>query len=854
MPEQHRKCHGLSRPQAELEYLRLAQRLAEYGLEHFDLALARRGRPPYRVGVCSRGVSVAQAPASPSRTDSASSSAAVAAPPAPTAPVTAGRHGWRDVTDISHRGRQLVIHAQHAGRPVTYSLRSQSKAKTAYAYRRCRAYYHFHGQMERLAKDNQHAAYIASAATARVTPAQHTTAAAGTTPGRHNPAAPARRTGMAEAEAGAGAGAGGTHPQQRLATPRGLAMQHAAAAQANADAAAARSMNRGGGTGTGSGAAAASNRANSLARGGVVPAAARSEASGAASRPASSAPSSLPRQSPRPDVVELDVGGMDSAAVPHPHPLLSRLAQHKAQVMSPTAASTPKSTTATASVISTPHVATVDLDDMDYGFGFGDTEAADAADAADTDPQQQQQQHQHGQQSTRHDATTPAAESSAHRPRAQAVDKHERTQVPGSRPLAPLAGLVPASDASPLVPSDNASVVSSPDASSVSGSAPEGRTRAVTLVKRPGQSLGLRLAGSGKIIMIHPGSVAHEDGRLRVKDRIVKINDRAVLGLTHDEIVGQLRDSPDTLVLTVMTSGRHKRKPASAATRADSSTAPLVAAAAATTSDDEQLPPPQKPARNRHQSAPRDTGDAPAASPALVLGPARTLVVAKSSRVGLGFTITGGTRGQVTVERVYADSPAQRVGLLPGDVLLVADDRDLGAVAVARARILLSETGATVRLVVATPRTDGGAGAGGAVGAANATLTAATAATASPRSEADSKQGTITAPEDAVPETPGPRVCVPLWPALAAAATEGPVVDLVLPRGDARRKLGAVLAGGTDHQLGGVFVTYVRQETMAAEADLRRGDRVLAVAGQNMEVGRDARCKWDASHTVLMFE
>ena len=335
-----------------------------------------------------------------------------------------------------------------------------------------------------------------------------------------------------------------------------------------------------------------------------------------------------------------------------------------------------------------------------------------------------------------------------------------------------------------------------------------GRAKIITLRRQPQQSLGLSIVGPGYIRAIHAGSVAAEDGRLHKKDQIIKINGQSVLGLDHDEIIAALRNAPDTVTLSVVTPDKKDAKGSSKSStqpsRRETPQKPPASGAPssrpqplAAVEDAEDLPPPpQKPPRR---------GDGTA------LGPPRQVVLAKSSAHGLGFSVAAAPNGGVCVSDVVQGAPADKAGLMAHDVLLAADGHDLSAASPKQTRALLSASGAKVQLVVATPER----------------------LTPSMRRKATGKENpTVASP----PSLLGPSVDVALWPPYAAAVSRGPLVTLELHRSSAR-KLGVILAGGTDKHLGGAFVTYVPPDTPAAAAGFCRGDRVLRVDAVSTEVG-----------------
>lgn len=787
MPEQHRKCHGLSRPQAELEYLKLAQRLAAYGLEFIELRSTRSGRPAARLGICSRGITVEEFPPAPSTSVRRHRGSAYITP-APTAPPALNRHSWRDIRDIEHRGRNLTVHAAAGNQARKYSLRADSKAKAEYAYRRFAAYNHFHRQMGQLmAEKPSHSRHGPSHVAMQSEPAHG------------SPRRP-----LADGERAQGPGPGQRQGQGGTQGRRGLAMQHAQAARATP------------------------HRMDADER-----------------RPRTDAAISLDDNKDEGATAltaRLDADALRRQAEQQrrgPHPLLSRFIMDEDEEGQAAGENRKRGSSAQSqpqpeplSETSRPplRMSEIDIDELDFGFG----DEGDTADGGIAQPSPPKASRANATQPTQtlpaatvqvrgeaHTTTTRPAprnqtspnESSTHRPRAQAMGHHQRpeetpkgvTSPPAVAVTPPLATSTPKTAASSSPTTDASSVISHPTTEQ-----PAGHVKVVTLRKHPRQPLGLSIVGPGIIRAIHANSVAAEDGRLHKKEQIIKINGVSVVGLDHDEIIRTLRNAPDTIVLAVVSPEKREGKSSKSSlaqgegargspvrsprarppplTHLDDSekAAPAPIPAPHVSEADELPPPPEKPPR-------RGQGRA--------LGAAREMVLAKSSSDGLGFSIAAAPEGGVCVSRVIPGSPADKARLQTGDVLLAADGRGLRSATVEQTRALLSATGREVRLVAATPE---------------------------PLSR--SKPA-----ERLQPASAGAPVSVALWPPHAAPASSGPLVELELRR-DSARKLGMILAGGTDKHLGGVFVTYVPPDTPAAAAGLQRGDRILNVDGTSTEV------------------
>eukprot|EP00045_Choanoeca_perplexa_P018245 m.283658 g.283658 ORF g.283658 m.283658 type:complete len:2430 (-) comp17761_c0_seq9:2565-9854(-) len=425
----------------------------------------------------------------------------------------------------------------------------------------------------------------------------------------------------------------------------------------------------------------------------------------------------------------------------------------------------------------------------------------------------------------------------------------------------------------------------------------------VILDKQGARTLGLSVAGQGDVRLVQPNGPADADGRIKRRDRILAVDGRKLEGLEHEDIVQVLRDTSDRVTLKIQPRPlRLKKRPKNQTNEPEPT---QVTPENSRGNKVKELPPPAEGMRR--------------------------VELAKSTKSGLGFTIASKRRdpaARVLVGKIHAGSPAETAGLEIGDQIVAVDGQSLERLNATQALQLLSNTrsvtvldikptapsrrqsqlslmtsprstlsnsGSASEQASAKPRLDSvseGSNANGKPAQATAAVTAEAsdrvprATTPSLPTEPVASASATEKPTRTLPAAvkrvpsgqtrklpmaphlahrqlssgsassspaagspvvgkkrilPSPKrtpssprntvkaksVDIPLDPTAGLTATTGPLRPLTLTRG--AKGLGMVISGGIDHQLGAIFVHKLNPSGPAAMAGLQPGDRLLSV-------------------------
>uniref|UniRef100_A0A3B3UH44 PDZ domain-containing protein n=1 Tax=Poecilia latipinna TaxID=48699 RepID=A0A3B3UH44_9TELE len=220
------------------------------------------------------------------------------------------------------------------------------------------------------------------------------------------------------------------------------------------------------------------------------------------------------------------------------------------------------------------------------------------------------------------------------------------------------------------------------------------------------QGLGLSLAGNRDrsrlsifVVGLHPGGPASRDGRIRVGDELLEINNQILYGRSHQNASAIIKTAAAKVKLILNDDAVNQMavSPLTAPPSSSSSSSSRQAAAS---------PPP---VGTEVQSASRGTthGSGPSTSDpsgcTVVPGQETVLEICKG-RSGLGLSIVGGTDTQlnaIVIHEVYEEGAAARDGRLwAGDQILEVNGVDLRGASHEEAIAALRQTPAKVRLTV----------------------------------------------------------------------------------------------------------------------------------------------------------
>ena len=234
------------------------------------------------------------------------------------------------------------------------------------------------------------------------------------------------------------------------------------------------------------------------------------------------------------------------------------------------------------------------------------------------------------------------------------------------------------------------------------------------------------------------------------------------------------------------------------------------------------------------------------------------MTIRKSSKLGIGFTVSSNELQEIVVKQVFVGSSAHEQGLSVGDRLVQVNGVAVAGMRHKDALHLLTSTHSVVRLSVEMRHRDNllssdparansrGAvvidGAGKVSSGSVLTTPLTTASTSIPASiamvtrSAVSDTGEATGQSKRIPLNPGSAMC-----------SEGPIETVSIVKGP--RGLGIILVGGLGTSLGGCFISRI-QPGSPAESDgrIRAGYRLIEVNGESLQHATHD----DAIHAVRM--
>lgn len=308
-----------------------------------------------------------------------------------------------------------------------------------------------------------------------------------------------------------------------------------------------------------------------------------------------------------------------------------------------------------------------------------------------------------------------------------------------------------------------------------------GDIHVVELQKGSG-GLGLGLAGNKDkslqgiyVIAVDPNGAAARDGRIRVSDEILEINNVSVTGPNnHQRASAVIKGAESTLRIVLLRTKTPHSPESHAISSSSSSSIPSDRAPNKERKDTNKS---SKSRSSRSTSRTSSQGSGSTSSTPKT----KTIKLVKDFQ-GLGFAISE-TQSGIMVQSIAADGTADRDGRLRrGDYIIAVDDKSLEGLSYESAVKVLKESRGTVKLTVAVD---------------------------APESSHNSS----------TPNQPDPTICPIL---------NGKETTIEISKGHSG--LGLSIVGGADSLLGSVFVQAVHDEGAAArDGRIWPGDRILQV-------------------------